>query len=862
MIHKLYSRLSSRLGIKLFTLLTVVITLSIVPLAYTSLKAIDRYGNDVSAVNEDQIRSQAFAYLKKVARERASRYQVFFDRIRASAGMLGSQASAIYSDTNIFATSPLHRYHYTIQPYNGFWANTISDPVISVYWGAPELSSEIKSELDALTHLTPLMERVLAENPEVLASHVITLSGIGQYCTKNLKSKEMALNLPPLSVVDLRDGEPLGIFNDPEDITAEVRWTNVYKDDASNGLALTASAPIIDENRQFRGIAGIDVPLRTIREDILNIDDLDPVSTVLFAFLIDNNGRLIAFPENYYARFGLTFDPGQYTDSSDSLELSLNDSARDDVRNFGAMITSGQETFSKLELDDESLLVATSRLPDLHWVLGLVVRQSDMFASVEKSRVTLKKTIRAMEINGLILSLFTVFSALLIIYLSVKHLVNPLRTLADATKRVAGGDLSVRCPVVTRDETGVLAQSFNLMVERLQIAQERQQQYADSLEVEVEQRNRELVEKKTELETTIELLNDEVERRQIISEALRNSQQQYYETLEANKAGIYIITDGLFSYVNQSLADLLHTSPQEIVGLNPLDFVSQEDKTLVAENMEKRISGIDIPPYRVKCLAVDGSTFYGEVWAKTTTWQNRTAMVGTITDVTNIWRNEEKIRVQEIQLRKSLEEKEILLKEIYHRTKNNMLVIISMLELQAIDIDDDRVKSIFKDTEHRIRAMALVHEKLYQSQDLSKIDLGSYLKDVVHSLVGNMVLAGKISLDIEMEPTPINIDYAVPLGLVINEIVTNSVKHAFPGKRTGTISLQLSRGENKTIRLEICDDGVGLPEHLDIHESSSLGIQLVNSLVTAQLGGDISVQRSGGTKYVIVFRELFRKTRI
>lgn len=855
-------KLFSRLGVKLFLLLTAVITLSIVPLAYTSLKAINRYGNEVSAVNEQQIRSQAFSYLKKITRERASRYQSFFNRIGASAGMLGSQASAIYSAVNFFSDQPLFRYNYTIQLRNGFWSNSIDDPVISVYWGAADLGAETRKELDALTHMTPLFSRVLDENPEVVASHMITLSGIGQYFSHERANKEMALNLPPLSVFDLRDGEPLTIFTQSTDLSRGVRWTDVYKDDTSADLMLTASAPVYDNSGQFRGISGIDVPLKTVIGDILNIDELDPENTILFAFLTDNNGRLIAFPEKYYRRFGLSVDASQFNDSSDSLRLRLADSEIQQVREFGVMITSGEETFSKLELGGETLFTATSRLPDLDWVLGLVVRQSDMFASVEKSRATLKKTIRSIEKDGLLLSLLTVAIALVIVFLSVKYLVTPLRTLADATKRVAGGDLSVRCPVTTRDETGVLADSFNSMVERLRLAQERQQQYADSLEDEVEQRNEELVEKKNELEAAIDLVNQEVERRQIISEALRNSQQQYFDTLEANKAGIYIIIDGVFNYVNQSLAALMGTSAEELVGLSPLDFISQEDKALVAENMEKRYQGVEIPPYRVRCLDADGKTFYGEVWAKITTWQNRTAMVGTITDVSNIQENEEKLRLQDMQLRKSLEEKEILLKEIYHRTKNNMLVIISMLELQVQDIDDERVLSIFKDTEHRIRAMALVHEKLYQSQDLSKIDLGSYLEEVVNSLVGNMVLAGKLEVNIRVESSPINIDYAIPIGLVINEIVTNSLKHAFPGRRTGTISLQLYRGQDKDIRLEISDDGVGLPEHVNIHESSSFGMQLVNSLVTIQLRGDISVERRGGTRFLIVFNEPAGRIRV
>ncbi len=854
-ISFMIEKMSSRLGIKLFILLTAVITLSIVPLAYVSLKAINRYGNEVSAVSEQQIRSHAFSYLKKITRERAGRYQGFFDRIRASAGMLGTHASKIYSDLDYFSQKPRYRSHYAVLPQNGIWASASTDPLVSMYWGSPHLGAEAQKQLDALTHMTPLFIRVLDENPEVLASHMITMSGIGQYCTYHEQNKKTVLNLPPLSVFDLRDGQPVTIFTRSNEVTPGVRWTEVYKDDVNDGLMLTASAPIYDDGTIFRGIAGIDVPLDTIIDDILAIDEADSENTVLFAFITDNDGRLIAFPEKYYKKFGMSFDPGRLSDSSDSLELNLVDSSIREIRELGVLIAGVSESFSRLDLKDDPLFVATSRLPGLNWVFALVARQNDMFSSVEKSRTTLEKTIGTIERNGLQLSFLTIFTALAIVFLSVKYLVTPLRTLAAATTRVAGGDLSVRCPVTTRDETGVLAASFNAMVERLQQAQERQQHYADSLELEVEQRNRELVDKKNELEKTIDLLRKEAESRRIISEALRNSQQQYYDTLEANKAGIYIMTDGCFSYVNQALADLLRTRPQDLIGRNPLDFILERDRALVAEYMEKRLQGVEIPPHRVRCVALDGSMFYAEIWSKITSWQNQAAMVGTVTDVSTIQLNEERLRTQEIQLRKSLEEKEILLKEIYHRTKNNMLVIISMLDLQMQDVDDDRIISIVKDTENRIRAMALVHEKLYQSQDLSEIDLGSYLEEVAHSLVGSMVPDGRIRLDIIVEPVPITIDHAIPLGLVINEIVTNAVKHAFPEGRSGTVSLRLTRDQDKKIRLEISDDGRGLPEHVDIDGGSSFGLQLVNSLVKIQLRGEISVACGGGTTFLITLGE-------
>lgn len=269
--------------------------------------------------------------------------------------------------------------------------------------------------------------------------------------------------------------------------------------------------------------------------------------------------------------------------------------------------------------------------------------------------------------------------------------------------------------------------------------------------------------------------------------------------------------------------------------------------------MARRFNGEEIPPYRIQCLREDGSTFYGEVWAKVTVWQGKASMVGTITDVSLIKQNEEKLQLRETQLRQSLEEKETLLKEIYHRTKNNMLVIISMLELQAQDVRDEKITEVFKETENRIRAMALVHEKLYQSQSLSEIDLGSYIREVVISLVNNMAPGGKIGVHFDLQPCPISIDYAVPLGLVINEIVTNSVKHGFPAQQTGRVLVRLSLEQNNTILLDVEDNGVGLANGIDLDSATSFGMQIVSSLIRMQLKGRVTLDGHSGTRYHIRF---------
>jgi PAS domain S-box-containing protein len=855
-------KINEYIGLKFFVLLAGIVVLSVAPLAYVAIQAIKGYGNDIAEVNELQIRSQSFSFLSEIADERAARYQAFFDRVAASAGLMASHASTLYSRLDIYGLSPLVNYEFNYQPWNGQWANSIEDPVISLYWGGRELNPQVEQELRALTHMTPLLQRVLQENEEVLASHMITVSGIGQYFTDDPKSKQIVFNLPPVTEFDLRDGEPMTIFTQGGEKVREVRWTNIYKDDASDGLMLTASAPFYDDRDMFRGIAGIDVPLATVIDDILQSGEGESQDTILFSFLLDDQGRLLALPDAYFPHLGLAIDQSKLQNSGDSLKIGLAQSSNPEVQSLAKAMADENNLFTQFHHEEEPYYVVTSRMAGLGWVFGVVVREADMMASVYQTRTALAQTVRDMEIKGLFLSLFITCLAVGVMFLAVRYLVTPLRALSLATQRVAGGDLQVRCPVTTKDETGVLADSFNTMVAQLQIAQDRQDQYAEELEQTVVERTYALIDKQGELERTVDLLQKEMEQRQLISETLRESQQQYYDTMDASRAGIFIISDNLFTYTNSSLADLFRMERAEMIGTNPLNLVSDEDRPVVQDNMRRRFSGEEIAPYRIRCIRPDGSDFYAEVWAKIAVWQQRPVMVGTISDVSGQKLTEEKVQLQDKQLQRSLEEKEVLLKEVHHRTKNNMMVVISMLDLQMEELKDQRVRTIFLEMEDRIRAMALVHEKLYQSQDLLEIEAESYIREIAESLIANMVLGDRVSLDLDVQALSINIDYAVPLGLVINEIVTNSVKHAFPGRKKGTITIVLRKNPPKEIELFIGDDGVGLPERYDVLNSKSFGIQIITSLVRMQLSGTIKLGREKGTGYSIKFPEPRSVTRL
>lgn len=836
-------------------MLTAVVILAVVPITWSSLHTLSDYGDRALEIHSDHITHQTLSSLQIIAREKASHYQNHFDRIAASAAMLGSQATAIYNDLNLYAGTPLYHNDLFRSSLTGNYINDLKAPVTTVYWGDSQISQPVREELRALTHMTPLFRRVLTENPEVLASHSITTSGIGLYCTEREHYKKAASEIPPSSVFDLRDGEPMTIFTASEERTENVRWTNVYKDDVVDGFMLTASAPIYDDTGQFRGITGIDIPLTDVVDDILTPDNDGDEKWLLFSFLLDSDGRVIAFPEKYFALFGIEHFPSKYRYSSDRLTLLLGQSQSGKVRNLTTSLLEEKEQQRIVTLEGENYYVVTSRMPKHQWIFGVVARQSDMLETVTAGRDELDQTIGKLAIRSVVFSLATIGISIVIIFLLIKHLITPLRRLSLATQQVTAGNLDVHCPVTTNDEPGTLAASFNSMVIELRAAQKQQQTYFGYLEEEVAKRSEEVLLQKRELEKTVTRLEDEIERRQIVSEALHLSRQKYRDTIESSLAGVYIVEDFKLSYVNSSFAEkLFHTSKMTLIGKNPLELVIPEERGKVEANIKLRQQGVNIPPYVLECLRPDGTRFFGEVWSKATTWKDKKVVVGTITDVTGLRQKELKLQEQGEELQKSLQEKEVLLREIHHRTKNNMLIIISMLELQRMELDGEQQRTIFQEMENRIRSMALVHEKLYTAQNLNRIDMGSYLNDIARSLLSSMVIDSTIDLDLRAEPISIDIDHAVPIGLVANEIITNAIKHAFPKGRSGTITVTAKRSDNNHLHLIIADNGIGLPEDIDILATSSFGTGIIIAgLVKMQLKGEIEVERDRGTTYHIRF---------
>lgn len=211
-----------------------------------------------------------------------------------------------------------------------------------------------------------------------------------------------------------------------------------------------------------------------------------------------------------------------------------------------------------------------------------------------------------------------------------------------------------------------------------------------------------------------------------------------------------------------------------------------------------------------------------------------------------------KTRNLSLQVNQLLQDKEMLMKEIHHRVKNNLTVISSLLSIQASYIKDKETRDIFKEAENRARSMALIHERLYSSESLKNIEFSEYIQTLVQDLFHNYsTSADKIRLEIDVDRMDMDINTSIPLGLIINEMVSNALKYAFPQNKTGFIKIGLHHESNEYI-LEVSDNGVGLPEDFNADETDTLGMLLINSLVR-QLDGSLELKREPGTSFRITF---------
>ncbi len=342
----------------------------------------------------------------------------------------------------------------------------------------------------------------------------------------------------------------------------------------------------------------------------------------------------------------------------------------------------------------------------------------------------------------------------------------------------------------------------------------------------------------------------EAQKTQLIA-SIQESERKFRSLYEATNDAVMLLDEqGFFDCNRATLKIFGCTIKEDLCGKQPKDFSTrfqpggEDSESLVKQHiavaMETGSNRFDWLHQRI-----DGSEFPGEVLLSAMEIDGKKVLQAVVRDITERKRSEEGIKA-------SLAEKEVLLKEIHHRVKNNLQVISSLLRLQSRYIQDRRTIEMLKESQNRVRSMALVHEQLYQSQDLSKINFAEY----IHNLANNLFQAYEVNekgvkLRMNIEVVYLNIDTAVHCGLIINELVSNSLKYGFIDRQKGEVYIECSV-TNQQFMLTVRDNGIGFPANLDFRNSCSLGLRLVCSLVN-QLRGTIELNSSKGTAIAITF---------
>jgi len=327
------------------------------------------------------------------------------------------------------------------------------------------------------------------------------------------------------------------------------------------------------------------------------------------------------------------------------------------------------------------------------------------------------------------------------------------------------------------------------------------------------------------------------------------SKEQYRSLVENSLIGFYrIAPDGHILMANPALMRMLgFSSLRELAewSLKPNGFSQKHFRSIIKEKIdnEGKVTGMESAWEKH-----DGAIVYVRESARAVRDVKGDIIYyeGTVEDITDRKCAEDLIRT-------SLKEKEVLLQEIHHRVKNNMQIISSLLRLQARTIKDKKIREILRASHSRIRSMALIHESLYRSEDYARIDFSAYIKKLTtHLLSAYAVEANGIHLEVKIEDVYLDINKAIPCGLLVNELVSNSLKHGFQGIKKGNIQVKMRIDKAGEYTLVVRDTGIGLPKNMDIHKTETLGMQLITDLVR-QLEGSIKLRREKGTEFRIKF---------
>jgi PAS domain S-box-containing protein len=339
---------------------------------------------------------------------------------------------------------------------------------------------------------------------------------------------------------------------------------------------------------------------------------------------------------------------------------------------------------------------------------------------------------------------------------------------------------------------------------------------------------------------------------QRLAAELAEAKEHFEEIFDTSPDGALITSadDGEIAEVNRAFFGLMGYTNTESVGKTSLDirlWKNTEDRRRFVRALDEK--GM-VENFETVFVRKDGSERFGLVSAKKITLHGKPHIISVTRDITERRKAEEELKLL-------LKEKEVLVREVHHRVKNNFAVVTSLLNLQSRQIEDQRIRDVLDKSRDRIRSMSLIHERLYQSKSLTHINLSEYIRSLANDLHRSYgPETSNVTLSVKTDDVAVKLDQAIPCGLVLNELISNALKYAFPHgfKGKGLIEVTLSRKAGNKVELSVKDNGVGLPENFGEKKAESMGMKIVTMLAEDQIGGTLDIVRKKGTEFVVRFR--------
>jgi PAS domain S-box-containing protein len=592
--------------------------------------------------------------------------------------------------------------------------------------------------------------------------------------------------------------------------TGKLTWTEIYPYFSSPGLAISAAQPFYDSDNQLLGVTNATLSLAEISDFLRQLK----IGRAGQTFIIDRSGNLVAsstgerlFTSHQTAQQEIR----QRLPAIASTDILTRQTAQYLMAHFGNLTQIQTSQQLDFKIDGNRQLVQVTPFTDaqgLNWVIVVVFPKADLMEPIEANK---RLTI--------LLCLAALLLATVIGVITARWIAQPIRRLSSASQAIADGDLNQVIVVEGINELKELAHSYNRMATQLRDTFAALEQANEELELRVEQRTQQLEEAQKiahvgswELDAVTQKVTWSTEVFRIYGIDPQQPEPTYEQILQ------------------------VHTHP--------------DDKARVIEHVISAIQQGEAYQLDLRIIQASGSPKHVSVKGQPTFGADGriVSLFGTILDISDRKQIEE-------QLRASLHDREILLKEIHHRVKNNLQMVSSLLRLQANSIQDPSILPFFKDSQNRVKAMALIHERLYQSNNLARIHFPEYVRKLVCDVFRSYNPASStIRLYFDIAEVELDVDTVIPCGLIVNELVSNALKYAFPNQMDGEITISFLVLASTQYQLAVRDNGIGLPEEFDFRNTTSLGLQLVCAL-TQQLQGTIEVDTHQGTAFYVTFND-------